>query len=499
MQDSTSHPVPPSALTELSALRRRYAVAPSWVRTHLLGRLAIAPGRALLDLLPPPRRVLDLGCGLGYWAHRLLLRFPGARILATDVDEDRISIARAVSSGDPSIEFRVGDALDPPPGTFDLITLVDVLYLLPRDRWGALFRTLRDRLAADGLLLIKTTDTAPAAKAWWDQFEERVATRWTGFTKGVAHPTVPVRTLAGMLRASGFADVRIHRVDRGHPHPHVALTARIAAPEPPPRGTLWVTADDAGLAPEVNEAIARAAQRGGRFRASLLSTAPCAEEAVSLSRRFPGIRMGLHLALSEVPAATPRGTPGPFARGLPRDWRAAAALLAGGLVGRGDVRREFLGQIERARRMGLSPTHFDGHQHLHLWPSVFPVVLELAERCGVREVRAAAPAEILPGRGGNAGPGRRGAMRLLGRLARGAQCLARLRGFSCSETALGMTDAGHVDLSGAIAWSSRVREGHVGELVLHPGTSNPAMAKRFGWGYDWENDLEILERASLGS
>ena len=60
-----------------------------------------------------------------------------------------------------------------------------------------------------------------------------------------------------------------------------------------------VTADDFGLAREVNEAVEAAHQGGVLTAASLMVGAPAAQDAIARARRLPRLRVGLHLVLVE--------------------------------------------------------------------------------------------------------------------------------------------------------------------------------------------------------
>jgi predicted glycoside hydrolase/deacetylase ChbG (UPF0249 family) len=60
-----------------------------------------------------------------------------------------------------------------------------------------------------------------------------------------------------------------------------------------------VTADDFGLAREVNEAVEAAHTGGILTAASLMVAGPAAADAVARARRLPRLRVGLHLVLVE--------------------------------------------------------------------------------------------------------------------------------------------------------------------------------------------------------
>lgn len=85
----------------------------------------------LLGWLPADlsgRRVLDAGCGTGMLAVEAARR--GAEVVAIDLSETLVGLARErqpTDLGVGSIDFRVGDMLDPALGTFDHIVAMDSL------------------------------------------------------------------------------------------------------------------------------------------------------------------------------------------------------------------------------------------------------------------------------------------------------------------------------------------------------------------------------------
>ena len=85
----------------------------------------------LLDWLPADltgRRLLDAGCGTGALAVEAARR--GAEVTAIDVSPTLIGLARErlpALPGSGSVEFRVGDMLDPWLGRFDHVVAMDSL------------------------------------------------------------------------------------------------------------------------------------------------------------------------------------------------------------------------------------------------------------------------------------------------------------------------------------------------------------------------------------
>lgn len=136
----------------------------------------------LLSWLPDDltgRRILDAGCGTGALAVEAARR--GADVVAIDIAGNLVNVARERAPADlkGSIDFRVGDLLDPALGEFDHVVAMDSLIhyqpadiadtvatLLPRTR-GSLVITFAPKTALLTVmhnvgLLFPRGDRAPA-------------------------------------------------------------------------------------------------------------------------------------------------------------------------------------------------------------------------------------------------------------------------------------------------------------------------------------------------
>jgi SAM-dependent methyltransferase len=99
------------------------------------------------------RRVLDVGCGVGHWAHQILPRcHPEATLLGIDREAEWIAEARACAT--PRATFENGDAtaLDRFGGGFDLVTCQTVLIHLAEPARAVAH--MAAQLAPGGLLAI---------------------------------------------------------------------------------------------------------------------------------------------------------------------------------------------------------------------------------------------------------------------------------------------------------------------------------------------------------
>ena len=250
---------------------------------------------------------------------------------------------------------------------------------------------------------------------------------------------------------------------------------------------LVVVADDFGLTAATAGAILEAHHGGIVTATSVLALAPGALGLVPLLEDAPDLGVGVHLALvgEDPPLLSAREIPTLVdARGrLAESWRRLLPRLALRRVDPGDLRRELAAQVDavaaatRARHL----THLDSHQHLHLWPSVAAVVIDLAREHEIGRIRVPRPT----------GGGLRtaGLTRLAAGLDRrlGEAGIARTDRFRGIDEAGGWSAAG---LEGALAQLADGR-GSV-ELNVHPGAVSDPERGRYAWSYGWGAELAAL-------
>lgn len=150
-----------------------------------------------------------------------------------------------------------------------------------------------------------------------------------------------------------------------------------------------VNADDLGLSEPVNEAIFQGMQRGVITSATMLSNGAAVRTAVQNLHLFPKCSFGVHLNLTEFAPLCP-GSDTDLANILDqnrcfngnsiREVTISVAMLRA-------IFREWCSQIENLMRLGLEPSHLDGHHHVHTIPQLLPVLAALRRRYKINRVR----------------------------------------------------------------------------------------------------------------
>lgn len=205
------------------------------------------------------------------------------------------------------------------------------------------------------------------------------------------------------------------------------------------------------------------AHRNGIVTAcSIVANGRAFEDAVARLRDVPSLEAGVHLTLVEERSLT-TGEP------MPRNWMRFL------LSRRGDTEGELRLQIEKVLAAGLRVTHLNSHQHLHMLPSLFALVQQLAGEYGIGYVRR------VNDRGGPFGV-RRAIFAALS----AAQDVRRQTS-NVERATIGVVEAGRLNAGRIIRLLPFVSDST--ELVVHPGMN---VAGYRHWGYAWENEMRAL-------
>lgn len=247
-------------------------------------------------------------------------------------------------------------------------------------------------------------------------------------------------------------------------------------------GRVIVTADDFGLDPAVNEAVAHAHEDGILGTASLMVGADAAAEAVTIAQSRPTLGVGLHLVLTDGRAVLPR-------RAIPDlvdeagHFREGMAAAGARFFFRPAVRRQLAAEIraqyEAFAETGLALDHVNAHKHFHVHPTILSLALAIGRDYGLRAMRW--PYEPRA----STDPGGETRRRATFEAALMAPWLRRMRqriaraGVVSNARMLGLRATGHMTEPRVLAAIEAARSGPVAEIYCHPATRDgltPAMA-----------------------
>jgi predicted glycoside hydrolase/deacetylase ChbG (UPF0249 family) len=154
---------------------------------------------------------------------------------------------------------------------------------------------------------------------------------------------------------------------------------------------LIINADDFGLTPGVNRAIAELHHAQALTSTTLMATGPAFDDAVAVAHANPTLGVGCHIVLTDgVPVSPPESIStllGPDRKTFRPKLIDFVQSLLRGKIQEAEIEREAAAQIQKLQLAGIQVTHLDTHKHTHLFPAVLRPLLRLAEQHGVHAIR----------------------------------------------------------------------------------------------------------------
>jgi SAM-dependent methyltransferase len=240
-------------------------------RLQLQSRVWEPAGERLLALLelPPPARVLDVGCGAMGWLRALARRVgPGGRVTGTDIDERMLAAARGFveAEGLQGVRVERDDLFDSlqPGGAFDLVHAR--FQIAPLGRAEEQLRAYLRLVAPGGWLVLEDPDAAswhlnpdgPATGRLVALILQAFRAGGGDFDAG--------RQLPALMRAAGLEpQVRAEVVALEPGHPYLRLPVQFATALRPRLEQLLPAPELADLMAQCEQEIAQPGAWGTTF------------------------------------------------------------------------------------------------------------------------------------------------------------------------------------------------------------------------------------------
>lgn len=256
---------------------------------------------------------------------------------------------------------------------------------------------------------------------------------------------------------------------------------------------LIINADDFGLHPSINNGIITAHINGAINSTSLMPSGQAFEHAITLLDKNPKLGVGLHLTLvgalpvskiSDIPSLVDDQDC------LRSNYFSFLKAYLTGKINLREIRHELEMQVNKLISAGIHITHFDSHQHLHIFPGIIDITIELAKKFNITAIRI--PDESH----GYFGNYSKFTMRAMSRsgltfFARQARKKAAKNRILIPDAFFGMLSGGHTNEEDLIRIVQHLPNG-ISEIMLHPGEDEQALNKLYNWNYNWQTELSAV-------
>jgi len=258
---------------------------------------------------------------------------------------------------------------------------------------------------------------------------------------------------------------------------------------------LIIHADDFGLTEEINAGILQAHLEGNLTSTSIMATGAAFEEAIEICKTVPTLDTGIHLTLVEELSVLSRSTIKSLVNKEGRFHANAGQFIRRYYCGRlslKEIQYELEAQIQKVLNTGVTISHFDSHQHLHMLPRILNITIKLAKKYHIAAIRF--PCESFSF----------SMFRELSLLPRTLQMLV-LNGFCYlgrnmdilrTDCFFGFRSGGNMNKHNLLRIIDKLSQNETAELMCHPGKGN-AGASYSQWRYHWQDELNALLDADI--
>jgi len=257
-------------------------------------------------------------------------------------------------------------------------------------------------------------------------------------------------------------------------------------------------ADDFGISSEINKGIIEAHSKGILTSTALLVNAPKTQEAMELAQNHPSLEVGLHLSIVEGIALTGNRFPElldeySYFSGSPclqRNWKKFLIAFFCNKISKQALKEELETQIQFFLKNFPSIPFLNGTQHLHLFPSVNDIVIDLCKKYHINTVRTFTTNSYL-----QISSFRSAQESILKILSHQFQKKSKNSDIRFTNSFYGFCEGGQLSTKKLLRILSNLPNSGTHEIMFHPGYDCPYLRSILPEGYSsyqWETELHAL-------
>jgi len=152
---------------------------------------------------------------------------------------------------------------------------------------------------------------------------------------------------------------------------------------------LIISADDFGLTEGINLSVIDLFKEGVLTSTSVMANGSAFKNAMECLEKVSGLGVGVHLNILRGQPILPIDQVKSLVdhQGLFRGVHQNVVKLLLGDINLKEVKKEFRAQINKVLKQNVRVTHLDTEKHLHIFPSILKVIIELAVEFDINRIR----------------------------------------------------------------------------------------------------------------
>jgi 2-polyprenyl-3-methyl-5-hydroxy-6-metoxy-1,4-benzoquinol methylase len=166
------------------------------------------PFERLEPYIPAHGRIIDVGCGSGFFANLLALTAPARQVLGVDIDERQIQRAQRSVGQRTNARFEVRNLMQETLPSADAVVFIDVLHHMRFEEQDHVLGVCHEALAPSGALFVLDDDVKPRWKYWYNRLCDS-ATGLLQITRGSTLSYQSSVDMTARLQRAGFGDVQV--------------------------------------------------------------------------------------------------------------------------------------------------------------------------------------------------------------------------------------------------------------------------------------------------